>query len=142
MTVLFLSSILASSGCLEDTDDEIGYEDNNYDNNYDDYQNDNDNTNNQNNNGQNQNDDSDNDGYSDNIDKFPNDPNECKDSDDDGVGDKSDEFITFKGVAINLLLSQIDTPILFDPKSKPINLEILLRFNFNSSIVTILYFFY
>ena len=30
MTVLFLSSILASSGCLEDTDDEIGYEDNNY----------------------------------------------------------------------------------------------------------------
>ena len=45
-TVLFLSSILASSGCLEDTDDEIGYEDNNYDNNYDDYQNDNDNTNN------------------------------------------------------------------------------------------------
>ena len=56
--------------------------------------------------------------------------------------DKSDEFITFKGVAINLLLSQIDTPILFDPKSKPINLEFLLRFNFNSSIVTILYFFY
>ena len=44
MTVLFLSSILASSGCLEDTDDEIGYEDNNYDNNYYDYQNDNDNT--------------------------------------------------------------------------------------------------
>ena len=92
MTVLFLSSILASSGCLEDTDDEIGYEDNNYDNNYDDYQNDNDNTNNQNNNGQNQNDDSDNDGYSDNIDKFPNDPNEWKDSDDDGVGDNSDDF--------------------------------------------------
>ena len=92
MTGLFLSSILASSGCLEDTDDEIGYEDNNYDNNYDDYQNDNDNTNNQNNNGQNQNDDSDNDGYSDNIDKFPNDPNEWKDSDDDGVGDNSDDF--------------------------------------------------
>ncbi len=92
MTVLFLSSILASSGCLEDTDDEIDYEENNYDNNYDDYQNDNDNTNNQNNNGQNQNDDSDNDGYSDNIDKFPNDPNEWKDSDDDGVGDNADDF--------------------------------------------------
>ena len=92
MTVLFLSSILASSGCLEDTDDEIDYEENNYDNNYDDYQNDNDNTNNQNNNGQNQNDDSDNDGYSDDIDKFPNDPNEWKDSDDDGVGDNADDF--------------------------------------------------
>ena len=92
MTVLFLSSILASSGCLEDTDDEIDYEENNDDSNYDDGQNNNDNTNNQNNNGQNQNDDSDNDGYSDNIDKFPNDPNEWKDSDDDGVGDNADDF--------------------------------------------------
>ncbi len=36
----------------------------------------------------------------------------------------------------------IDTPILFEPKSKPINLEFLLIFFFNSSIVIILYFLY
>mgnify|MGYP003760181409 CR=1 FL=1 len=37
------------------------------------------------------------------------------------------------------LSSQIDTPILFDPKSKPINLVLLVWFFLNSSIVIILY---
>ena len=47
MAVLFLSSILASSGCLEDTDNEVPYyDDNNDDNNYDDSQNNNGNNNN------------------------------------------------------------------------------------------------
>ena len=91
MAFLFLSSILASSGCLEETNDEIVYNDNDdYNNDY--YQDDGENNNNVNDGSQNQNDDSDGDGYNDNIDKFPNNPNEWKDSDDDGTGDNSDDF--------------------------------------------------
>ena len=91
MAFLFLSSILASSGCLEETNDEIVYNDNDdYNNDY--YQDDDENNNNVNDGSQNQNDDSDGDGYNDNIDKFPNNPNEWKDSDDDGTGDNSDDF--------------------------------------------------
>ena len=91
MAFLFLSSILASSGCLEETDDEIVYNDgDNYNNDY--YQDINENTNNVNDGSQNQNDDSDGDGYNDNIDEFPNNPNEWKDSDEDGTGDNSDDF--------------------------------------------------
>ena len=90
---LFLSSILASSGCLEDTEDnDVDNTENNNDNgNSDDNQNNGD-TGNQGNNGENQNDDSDNDGYNDDIDDFPYDPDEWRDSDEDGVGDNSDEF--------------------------------------------------
>ena len=88
---LFLSSILASSGCLEETNDEIVYNDNDdYNNDY--YQDNGENNNNVNDGSQNQNDDSDGDGYNDNIDKFPNNPNEWKDSDNDGTGDNSDDF--------------------------------------------------
>ena len=91
MAFLFLSSILASSGCLEETDDEIVYnDDDDYNNDY--YQDINENTNNVNDGSQNQNDDSDGDGYNDNIDEFPNNPNEWKDSDEDGTGDNSDDF--------------------------------------------------
>ena len=91
MAFLFLSSILASSGCLEETNDEIVYNDNDdYNNDY--YQDNGENNNNVNDGSQNQNDDSDGDGYNDNIDKFPNNPNEWKDSDDDGTGDNSDDF--------------------------------------------------
>ena len=91
MAFLFLSSILASSGCLEETNDEIVYNDNDdYNNDY--YQDDDENNNNVNDGSLNQNDDSDGDGYNDNIDKFPNNPNEWKDSDDDGTGDNSDDF--------------------------------------------------
>ena len=91
MAFLFLSSILASSGCLEETNDEIVYNDNDdYNNDY--YQDDDENNNNVNDGSQNQNDDSDGDGYNDNIDKFPDNPNEWKDSDDDGTGDNSDDF--------------------------------------------------
>ncbi|MBA60531.1 MAG: hypothetical protein CMB30_02360 [Euryarchaeota archaeon] len=91
MAFLFLSSILASSGCLEETNDEIVYNDNDdYNNDY--YQDDGENNNNVNDGSQNQNDDSDGDGYNDNIDKFPDNPNEWKDSDDDGTGDNSDDF--------------------------------------------------
>ena len=88
---LFLSSILASSGCLEETNDEIVYNDNDdYNNDY--YQDNGENNNNVNDGSQNQKDDSDGDGYNDNIDKFPNNPNEWKDSDNDGTGDNSDDF--------------------------------------------------
>ena len=91
MAFLFLSSILASSGCLEETNDEIVYNDNDdYNNDY--YQDNGENNNNVNDGNLNQNDDSDGDGYNDNIDKFPNNPNEWKDSDDDGTGDNSDDF--------------------------------------------------
>ncbi len=91
MAFLFLSSILASSGCLEETNDEIVYNDNDdYNNDY--YQDNGENNNNVNGGNLNQNDDSDGDGYNDNIDKFPNNPNEWKDSDDDGTGDNSDDF--------------------------------------------------
>jgi len=48
-------------------------------------------------------------------------------------------FRVLNGVAIDCLSSQIDTPILFDPKSKPINLVLFVCFFLNSSIVIILY---
>jgi len=73
MIFLFLSSILASSGCLEDTEDNDvdNTENNNNNGNSDDNQNNNGDTGNQDNNGENQNDDSDYDGYNDDIDDFP-----------------------------------------------------------------------
>ena len=91
MAFLFLSSILASSGCLEESSDEIVYnDDDGYNNDYN--QDNNENNPNVNDGSQNQNDDSDGDGYNDNIDEFPNNPDEWKDSDEDGTGDNSDDF--------------------------------------------------
>jgi len=91
MAFLFLSSILASSGCLEESSDEIVYnDDDGYNNDYN--QDNNENNPNVNDGSQNQNDDSDGDGYNDNIDEFPNNPDEWKDSDKDGTGDNSDDF--------------------------------------------------
>ena len=51
------------------------------------------------------------------------------------------EFLTivFNGVAINCFSSQIDTPILLEPRSKPINLHLSECFFLNSSKVIILY---
>ena len=48
-------------------------------------------------------------------------------------------FKVFKGVAIDCFSSQIETPILLDPRSKPINLVVSDCFFFSSSIVIILY---
>jgi len=91
MAFLFLSSVLASSGCLEESSDEIVYnDDDGYNNDYN--QDNNENNPNVNDGSQNQNDDSDGDGYNDNIDEFPNNPDEWKDSDKDGTGDNSDDF--------------------------------------------------
>ncbi len=91
MAFLFLSSILASSGCLEESSDEIVYnDDDGYNNDYN--QDNNENNPNVNDGSQNQIDDSDGDGYNDNIDEFPNNPDEWKDSDEDGTGDNSDDF--------------------------------------------------
>ena len=50
-------------------------------------------------------------------------------------------FIVLKGVAIDCLSSHIDIPIFFEPKSKPINLNLLLYFFLNCSIVIILYIY-
>ena len=47
--------------------------------------------------------------------------------------------IVLKGVAIDWHSSQIDIPTLFEPKSKPINLDFLVILFLNSSIVIILY---
>ena len=44
-----------------------------------------------------------------------------------------------QSIAIDCFSSQIDTPILFEPRSKPINLEVSDCFFLNSSIVIILY---
>ena len=48
-------------------------------------------------------------------------------------------FIVLRGVAINYFSSQIDTPILLEPRSKPINLHLSECFFLNSSKVIILY---
>jgi len=45
-------------------------------------------------------------------------------------------------VAMDCLSSQIETPILLDPKSKPINLTLFECFILKSSIVIILYILY
>ena len=50
-----------------------------------------------------------------------------------------DLLMVLKGVAINCFSSQIETPILFEPRSKPINLHLSDCFFFNSSKVIILY---
>ena len=91
MVLLFMMSILATSGCLEEIDNDEPTDQNNNPNNGQ-----NDDTGGgdtgQNGNGGSSSKDSDNDGYSDSMDEFPYDPDEWKDSDDDGVGDNADEF--------------------------------------------------
>ena len=51
-------------------------------------------------------------------------------------------FIVTKGVAIDLFSSHIETPILLDPISKPINLAFRDDFFLKFSIVIILYIYY
>ena len=89
LVLVFLTSGLVTSGCLEDieTDDEVEQDDNSNN-----YQNDNSGNTNQNDNSGSTYKDSDNDGYADSSDEFPYDPDEWKDSDSDGVGDNADEF--------------------------------------------------
>ena len=53
-----------------------------------------------------------------------------------------DLFIVLSGVAIFWFSSHIATPILFEPKSRPINLDVFSCFFLNSSIVIILYIIY
>ena len=87
LVLIFLTSGLATSGCLEEIEnDEIeqGDDSNNY-------QNDNTgNTNQDDNSGTYK--DSDSDGVADSSDAFPYDPDEWKDSDSDGIGDNADKF--------------------------------------------------
>ena len=56
--------------------------------------------------------------------------------------ERGEKSKVLNGVAIDCFSSQIDTPILFDPKSKPINLVLFVCFFLNSSIVIILYILY
>ena len=51
-------------------------------------------------------------------------------------------IIVLNGVAIDCLSSHIETPILLDPKSNPINLTLFECFDLKSSIVIILYILY
>jgi len=87
MVFLFLSSLFATSGCLEETtiDNSLDQSDTT------DYTNNNNNGNQNNNDGIKEN-DSDNDGYPDDMDAFPYDKDEWKDSDNDSIGDNADKF--------------------------------------------------
>jgi len=91
IVLLFMMSGLATSGCLEEIENDGDTDQNDNSNNGQ-----NDDTGGgdtgQNGNGGSSSKDSDNDGYSDSMDEFPYDSDEWKDSDDDGVGDNADEF--------------------------------------------------
>ena len=90
IVLLFMMSGLATSGCLEEIENDGGTDQNDNLNNGQ-----NDDTGGgdtgQNGNGGSSSKDSDNDGYSDSMDEFPYNPDEWKDSDDDGVGDVCDD---------------------------------------------------
>ena len=85
IVLLFMMSILATSGCLEEIENDEPTDQNNNPNNGQNDDTDGGDTG-QNGNGGSSSKDSDNDGYSDSMDEFPYDPDEWKDSDDDGIG--------------------------------------------------------